>query len=108
MLLLAINLRPVVNALGAVIPELRDTTGLPAATTGLLLSLPTLSFAVLGLAAPALAASASEIADSLGGLVPDVDRAAMTGEFADFLAASFHQAGRQGVRGWRDDDLLLL
>jgi CP family cyanate transporter-like MFS transporter len=55
-LLLAINLRPVVNALGAVIPELRDATGLPAGTTGLLLSLPTLSFAVLGLTAPALAA----------------------------------------------------
>jgi CP family cyanate transporter-like MFS transporter len=54
-LLLAINLRPVVNALGAVIPELRDATGLSAGTTGLLLSLPTLSFAALGLAAPALA-----------------------------------------------------
>lgn len=55
-LLLAINLRPVVNALGAVIPELRDATGLPAGTTGLLLSLPTLAFAVMGLAAPVLAA----------------------------------------------------
>jgi CP family cyanate transporter-like MFS transporter len=54
-LLLAINLRPVVNALGAVIPELRDATGLPAGTTGLLLSMPTLAFAVMGLAAPALA-----------------------------------------------------
>jgi pimeloyl-ACP methyl ester carboxylesterase len=58
--------------------------------------------------APALTATAAEIADSLGDLVPDVDRAAMTGELADYLAASFHQAGRQGVRGWRDDDLLLL
>ena len=55
-LLLAINLRPVVNALGAVIPELRDATGLPAGTTGLLLSLPTLAFALMGLTAPALAA----------------------------------------------------
>jgi len=55
-LLLAVNLRPVVNALGAVIPELRSATGLPAATTGVLLSLPTLSFAVMGLAAPVLAA----------------------------------------------------
>jgi MFS transporter, CP family, cyanate transporter len=55
-LLLAINLRPVVNALGAVIPELRAATGLPAATTGVLLSLPTLAFAVMGLAAPVLAA----------------------------------------------------
>ncbi|WP_395728345.1 MFS transporter [Nakamurella sp.] len=55
-LLLAINLRPVVNALGAVVPELRAATGLPAATTGLLLSLPTLAFAVMGLLAPTLAA----------------------------------------------------
>ena len=55
-LLLAINLRPVVNALGAVVPELRDATGLPASTTGLLLSLPTLAFAVTGLLAPTLAA----------------------------------------------------
>ena len=55
-LLLAINLRPVVNALGSVIPELRDATGLPASTTGLLLSMPTLAFAVTGLTAPALAA----------------------------------------------------
>ena len=39
-----------VNALGAVIPELRSATGLPATTTGVLLSLPTLSFAVMGLA----------------------------------------------------------
>lgn len=54
-LLLAINLRPVVNALGAVVPELRDATGLPASTTGLLLSLPTLAFAVMGLLAPSLA-----------------------------------------------------
>ncbi len=54
-MLLAINLRPVVNALGAVVPELRDATGLPAGITGLLLSLPTIAFAVTGLAAPALA-----------------------------------------------------
>lgn len=55
-LLLAFNLRPAVNVLGAVIPELRAATGLPAGTTGLLLSLPTLAFAVTGVAAPGLAA----------------------------------------------------
>ena len=55
-LLLAINLRPVVNSLGAVIPELRDDTGLSPAATGVLLSLPTLTFAFMGLFAPALAA----------------------------------------------------
>lgn len=56
---------------------------------------------------PSLLASADQVADALGGLVPPVDRAAITGEFAAYLAASFQHAGRQGVGGWRDDDLLL-
>jgi CP family cyanate transporter-like MFS transporter len=55
-LLLALNLRPVVNALGAVVPELRADLGLSASVTGVLLSLPMAAFAVLGLAAPGLAA----------------------------------------------------
>jgi CP family cyanate transporter-like MFS transporter len=55
-LTLAVNLRPAVNALGAVIPELRDATGMSGGTAGLLLALPTLSFALLGIGAPALAA----------------------------------------------------
>lgn len=55
-LVLAINLRPAVNALGVVIPELRDATGLSAGTAGVLLALPTLSFALLGIGAPTLAA----------------------------------------------------
>lgn len=54
-----------------------------------------------------LEASAEQVADALGGLVSPVDRAALTGEFADYLAASLRHAGRQGVRGWHDDDLLL-
>lgn len=54
--LVAINLRPAVSALGAVIPELRDATGLSGATSGLLLALPTLCFGLLGVGAPALAA----------------------------------------------------
>lgn len=54
-LLLALNLRPVVSAVGAVVPELRVDTGLSASVIGLLLSLPMLVFATLGLTAPALA-----------------------------------------------------
>lgn len=51
--LLALNLRPAVNALGVVIPELRADTGLSGTTAGVLLALPTLCFAVVGfLAAP--------------------------------------------------------
>ncbi|WP_196073227.1 MFS transporter [Nakamurella alba] len=53
--LLAAALRPPVNALGAVIPELRDDTGLNGAAAGLLLALPTLCFAVIGFAAPVTA-----------------------------------------------------
>jgi CP family cyanate transporter-like MFS transporter len=55
-LLLALNLRPVVNAVGAVVPEMRADTGMSASTTGALLSLPMIAFAVLGVAAPPLAA----------------------------------------------------
>jgi CP family cyanate transporter-like MFS transporter len=55
-LLLALNLRPVVNAVGAVVPQMRADTGLSATATGLLLSLPMIAFALLGVAGPALTA----------------------------------------------------
>jgi len=45
------------------------------------------------------------LAAGLGGLVDDADRAAITGEFAEYLAASFRAALRDGVAGWRDDDI---
>ncbi len=53
--LLALNLRPAVNALGVVIPELQDATGLSSTTAGVLLALPTMCFAVIGFVAPAVA-----------------------------------------------------
>ena len=46
-----------------------------------------------------------DVADSLGGLVSDVDKAAITGELADYLAGSFRRAVSRGTDGWRDDDL---
>jgi pimeloyl-ACP methyl ester carboxylesterase len=55
--------------------------------------------------APVLRATADDIARELGGLLPPVDRAAMTGELADYLAAASRHAGAQGIVGWRDDDL---
>jgi pimeloyl-ACP methyl ester carboxylesterase len=45
------------------------------------------------------------VAAALGGLVPDVDRAALSGELGEHLAASFHRAVEQGSAGWHDDDL---
>lgn len=47
----------------------------------------------------------ADIASSLETLLPEVDRAALTGEFAEDMAASFHEAVRAGVDGWLDDDL---
>ncbi len=46
-----------------------------------------------------------EVADSFGGLVTSPDVAALTGGFADYLAASLRAAVATGVAGWRDDDL---
>jgi CP family cyanate transporter-like MFS transporter len=54
-LLVAVNLRPLVNALGAVVPELQAATGLSGTASGVLLALPTLCFALVGFVAPALA-----------------------------------------------------
>lgn len=46
--LLAFNLRPAVNALGVVLPELQEATGLSGTLAGLLTALPTLCFAIMG------------------------------------------------------------
>ncbi len=96
-LLLAINLRPVVNALGAVVPELRDATGLPAGTTGLLLSLPTIAFAVMGLAAPILAvrigAHRTVVVALLALLLGQLLRAAVPGVPALFAGSLLALAG---------------
>jgi pimeloyl-ACP methyl ester carboxylesterase len=47
-----------------------------------------------------------EVAASLGDLIDDVDRGSLTGELAEFLAASGHEALREGYLGWLDDDLV--
>ena len=46
-----------------------------------------------------------EISQSMTTLLPPVDVAALTGEFADDLAASFRGAVEHGIEGWLDDDL---
>jgi pimeloyl-ACP methyl ester carboxylesterase len=47
----------------------------------------------------------ADVAAALGGLVSDIDKRALTGEFADTLAESFRRAVSNGIAGWRDDDL---
>ena len=47
----------------------------------------------------------AEVAAGLGGLVSAVDQAALTGDYADYMAASMRAALSSGIAGWRDDDL---
>ena len=50
----------------------------------------------------------ADVAAGLGDLVSAADKAAVTGEFADYLAASFRAAVAGGAAGWRDDDLAFI
>lgn len=54
---------------------------------------------------PVLHATATDLAEAMGGLVTPVDQAVMTGDFTDWMARTFHRAGAQGVVGVRDDGL---
>jgi pimeloyl-ACP methyl ester carboxylesterase len=46
-----------------------------------------------------------EAAEAFGGLIDDVDRGSLTGEFADEVAASTREGLRTGYWGWFDDDM---
>jgi pimeloyl-ACP methyl ester carboxylesterase len=48
---------------------------------------------------------AAGVADGLGDLASEADKAALTGEFAEYLAAAFRSSLSTGIAGWRDDDL---
>jgi len=55
---------------------------------------------------PGLAAvRGDEVAAALGDLVSEVDREALTAEFADYTAALFRGAVSTGISGWLEDDL---
>ena len=49
--------------------------------------------------------TADDVVASLDTLLPPVDEAAVTGEFAEYLATGFRQAVSNGMDGWLDDDL---
>jgi pimeloyl-ACP methyl ester carboxylesterase len=49
-----------------------------------------------------------DVAAALGDLAPEVDRRALTGGFAEYLAASFRLSVGTGIAGWRDDDFAFL
>jgi pimeloyl-ACP methyl ester carboxylesterase len=46
-----------------------------------------------------------QVVAAFGGLISGADAAVLTGEFAAELAASLRGAVRNGIAGWRDDDL---
>jgi pimeloyl-ACP methyl ester carboxylesterase len=48
------------------------------------------------------------VAASLGSLVSDVDRAAVSGEAAAWMAEIFRESVRNGIWGWHDDELALV
>lgn len=50
----------------------------------------------------------ADIADWFGGLVAEIDRAALTGDFADYIAASSRDSIRTGIWGWFDDDMAFI
>ena len=52
--------------------------------------------------------TASEVSDTFGDLIDDVDRGALTGEFADWVASSFREALRVSYWGWFDDDMAMI
>jgi len=47
----------------------------------------------------------AQVAEALGGLASAVDKAALSGEFAEHMAAVLRAALSGGIAGWRDDDL---
>ncbi|HEV3288644.1 MAG TPA: alpha/beta fold hydrolase [Streptosporangiaceae bacterium] len=68
----------------------------------------TLGGLLTGWAAGLAGVTGAEVAESMGGLLSAADRAVLTGEFAEYLAASFRAALSTGVAGWRDDDLAVV
>ena len=64
-----------------------------------------LTMHLTGVAAQMRDVTGAEIAQAFGTLVTEPDKAALTGEFADYLAESLRAAVAKGIAGWRDDDL---
>ena len=58
-----------------------------------------------GAAATLGTVTGADVAQALGGLVIAADQAALTGEFADYVAAALRASMNTGLAGWRDDDL---
>src|SRR5699024_1436572 len=62
--LIAVNLRPTITSLGALLDQIQDDTGMSGVTAGIATTMPVLAFATVGAAVPLLVKRA--------GLVPSV------------------------------------
>jgi pimeloyl-ACP methyl ester carboxylesterase len=52
--------------------------------------------------------TADDVIAAFAGLLSDVDKAALTGEYASTIAGLLRGAVSSGIEGWRDDDLALV
>lgn len=60
--------------------------------------------ALLEIVAPAMShATPDNIAQTFSGVISDVDKDALTGEFGTYMAELFRDALTSGITGWRDD-----
>ncbi len=91
LVLAALNLRPAITSLGAMMEEVRDGLGMSGSVAGLLTSAPAVCFAVFGVAAPRLARRWGPSAVVCAGMVAiatGVLARSFTGGTAGFLMAS--------------------
>ncbi|MET9412031.1 CynX/NimT family MFS transporter [Streptomyces sp. NPDC002935] len=89
--LTALNLRPAITSLGALLEEVRDGLGMSGSVAGLLTSVPPLCFAVFGVMAPRLARRFGPAVVVCAGMVAITTGLALRpyiGGTAGFLAAS--------------------
>ncbi|MFJ9816569.1 CynX/NimT family MFS transporter [Streptomyces sp. NPDC101151] len=87
----AVNLRPAITSLGALLEEVRDGLGMSGSVAGLLTSVPPLCFAVFGVTAPRLArrfGPAAVVCAGMAAITAGLLIRPFAGGTAGFLAAS--------------------
>ncbi|MEU7408317.1 MULTISPECIES: CynX/NimT family MFS transporter [Streptomyces] len=87
----ALNLRPAITSLGALLEEVRDGLGMSGSVAGLLTSVPPLCFAVFGVTAPRLArrfGPAAVVCAGMAAITAGLLIRPYVGNTAGFLAAS--------------------
>ncbi|MFG2221476.1 CynX/NimT family MFS transporter [Streptomyces sp. NPDC048644] len=91
LVLAALNLRPAITSLGALMEEVRDGLGMSGTVAGLLTSVPALCFAAFGIAAPRLArrwGPGAIVCAGMAAIAAGVVVRPFAGGTAGFLAAS--------------------